>query len=273
VSRTAEPGPLGRAAGTLRATLFFGLLSLFIFFFGLWLIPAATALKKPSLLKLMCRTWLGTFLPLFGVRVEVRGQENLQDRRTVFVSNHQSWLDITIMMLRVRFPAFLAKKEIESWPWFGGAMRTLRCVFVDRSDRRSRSQVGQRVHEQLDQGVDFCIFVEGTRSVDGALQPFQGGAFRIAVDSRSLVTPVVIDETWWILNKKSFRLHPGTMRVRILPPIDTNLPENQDPKVLMERVRTAMETTLAEMRLEPGASGRFAGRAPVPVGQLASREP
>ena len=252
-----EPGPFSRALAGLRAALFFGILSGFIFFFGLWLIPAAVVLRKPSLLKWMCRTWLGTFLPLFGIRIEVSGRENLQERRSVFVSNHQSWLDITVMMLRVRFPAFLAKKEIESWPWFGGAMRTLRCVFVDRSDRRSRSKVGQRVREQMDHGVDFCIFAEGTRSLDGALQPFQAGAFRIAIDAKALVTPVVIDETWWILNKKSLRLYPGLIRVRILPPIDTNLPENQDAKVLLERVRSAMAATLDEMRSEPQASGRF----------------
>lgn len=252
-----QPGPFSCALARLRAVLFFGLLSAFIFFFGLWLIPAAVALKKPSMLKWMCRTWLGTFLPLFGIRIEVSGQDNLQERRTVFVSNHQSWLDITIMMLRVRFPAFLAKKEIESWPWFGGAMRTLRCVFVDRSDRRSRGKVGQQVHERMGHGVDFCIFAEGTRSLDGALQPFQGGAFRIAIDARALVTPVVIDETWWILNKKSFRLFPGLMRVRILPPIDTNLPENQNPKILLERVRSQVAATLDAMRAEPQASGRF----------------
>lgn len=257
MSGSVLPGPLGNAAARLRAALFFGLVSGSILFCGLWLLPISILLKKAGPIKWAVRNWLKVVFPVFGLKLEVRGEENLQERRTVFVSNHQSWLDITIMMLRVRFPAFLAKKEIESWPWFGGTMRTLRCVFVDRSDRRSRSKVGQQVHEQMDNGVDFCIFAEGTRSVDGALQPFQGGAFRIAIDARALVTPVVIDETWWILNKKAFRLYPGLMRVRILPPIDTNLPENQDPKILLERVRSDMAATLDAMRLEPQASGRF----------------
>lgn len=253
------PGPFARMAARIRAALFFGLLFGFIFFFGFWLIPAAILLKRASFIKWMCRTWLSSFFPVFGLKVEVSGQENLQDRRTVFVSNHQSWLDITIMMLHGRFPAFLAKKEIQSWPWFGGAMKVLRCVFVDRNDRRSRSQVGRMVHEQMDHGVDFCIFAEGTRSIDGALQPFQGGAFRIAIDAKALVTPVVIDETWWMLNKKTFQLYPGRMRVRFLPPIDTALPENQDTKALLEKVRSTMEGALAQMRREPVASGRFQG--------------
>ena len=252
------PGPLGRLVASVRAALFFGILFAFVFFFGLWLIPSAIVLRRASFIKWMCRTWLNVFFPIFGQKLDVQGQEHLQDRRTVFVSNHQSWLDITVMMLKVRFPAFLAKKEIASWPWFGGAMRVIHCVFVDRSDRISRSKVGFEVRREMDShGVDFCIFAEGTRSADGTLQPFQSGAFRIATDARALVTPVVIDETWWMLNKKTFQLYPGTMRVRILEPIDTALPENRDCKILQQRVRDSMEAALAQMRREPGASGRF----------------
>jgi len=251
------PGPLGNAIARLRAAVFFGLVSGSIFFCGLWLLPLAVFFKQPGPIKWAVRNWLRVVLPAFGLNLEVRGEENLMERKTVFVSNHQSWLDITIMMLRVRFPSFLAKKEIESWPFFGSTMRTMRCVFVDRSDRKSRNLVGQKVREQMEHGVDFCIFAEGTRSLDGALQSFQTGAFRIAIDARALVTPVVIDETWWMLNKKSFRLFPGLMRVRILPPIDTNLPENQDPKALLDRVHAQMKAALAEMRMEPEASGRF----------------
>lgn len=252
-----NPGPIGRFIATIRAAIFFGLLFGFIFFFGLWLIPAAIVLQKAQFIKWMCRTWLKSFFPLFGLKIEVQGQENFVERRTVIVSNHQSWLDITILMLHGRFPAFLAKKEIASWPWFGGAMRVLRCVFVDRNDRRSRNVVAGQVKEQMNAGADFCIFAEGTRTVDGSLQAFQSGAFRIAIDVDALLTPVVIDETWWMLNKKKFQLFPGKMRFRILPPIDTALPENRDPKELLARVRGMMESELVRMRAEAGASGRY----------------
>lgn len=239
----------------LRGLSFFALLSVAIFFFGLWLIPAAILLKRASFLKWMCRVYLGKAHPLFGIRFEVQGRENLSERNTVMVSNHQSWIDITTMMLHVRYPSFLAKKEIESWPYFGGAMKVLNCVFVDRNDRRSRGDVALQVKQKLAAGADFCIFPEGTRSLDGRLQEFAGGAFRIAIDADALITPIVIDETWWILNKKGFKLFPGTVRVRILPPIDTSLPENRNYKELAPRVRDLMQATLTRMRHEPGASG------------------
>ena len=244
-----------RAMAQLRAFLFFGLLSISIVFFGFWLIPAAIYFKQAAFIRWMNRTYLRFAHPLFGIRFDVRGKENFSDRHTVMVCNHQSWIDITTIMIEVRFPSFLAKKEIERWPYFGGAMKVLNCVFVDRDDRRSRSKVALEIQEKLERGADFCIFPEGTRSPDGRLGSFAGGAFRIAVDAQALVTPVVLDESWWILNKKGFFLYPGTVRVRVLPPIDTALPENRDYKELTQRVHAQRAAALEEMRREPGASG------------------
>lgn len=248
-------GALARGLAKVRAFLFFGMLSFALFFFGLWLIPAALVLRRAAFIKWMCYTYLGVALPLFGIRFRLEGGGNLPEGKTIFVANHQSWIDITAFMLHVRFPSFLAKKEIESWPYFGGAMKILKCVFVDRSDRRSRHEVGKQVKENLAAGVDFCIYPEGTRSADGRLNDFAGGAFRIAVDAEATLTPVVIDESWWILNKKGFYLYPGTVRVRILPPIDTRLPENKDYKELTRRVRDQIDAELTRMRGEPEASG------------------
>jgi 1-acyl-sn-glycerol-3-phosphate acyltransferase len=246
---------LARWIAYLRGLVFFGLLAVSILFFGFWLIPAAIYFKRAAFIRWMNRTYLGIAHPLFGIRFDVQGKENLSARHSVMVCNHQSWLDITTIMLEVRYPAFLAKKEIERWPFFGGAMRVVDCVFVDRNDRRSRQNVALEIRQKLARGVDFCIFPEGTRSLDGSLGEFAGGAFRIATDAEALITPVVIDESWWILNKKGFFLYPGTIRVRVLPPIDTALPGNQDYKELTKRIHGLMAAALADMRREPKASG------------------
>lgn len=244
------PRRLDRAMGNLRGLLFFGLLCVSILFCSFWLIPFAIYFKRAGLIRWMNRTYLGLAHPAFGIKFDVQGKENFSERTTVMVSNHQSWLDITTIMLEVRYPAFLAKKEIESWPFFGGAMKVVHCVFVDRNDRRSGQKVAQEIRRKLASGVDFCIFPEGTRSLDGSLGHFAGGAFRIAADAEALITPVVIDNSWWILNKKGLMLFPGTIRVRVLPPIDTALPENQDYKELTKRVHGLMADALAEMRRE-----------------------
>lgn len=216
---------------------------------GFWLVPLAALLGKPHWMKSPTRLWVRVFLPLFGVRARLVGEGNLEDPTPrLFVVNHQSFLDIPLMIGWVRWPSFLAKKEIESWPWFGWAMRLLRCVFVDRTDRQSRGEAGRGVKEAMAHGIDFCIFPEGTRSFDGELLPMRPGAFQIAIDSGALLTPVVIDPTWRILNKRGYRMWPGEVRVSILPPIATTGENAPDRKALAILVETAMKSELDRLR-------------------------
>lgn len=216
---------------------------------GFWLVPLAAWFTKPNWLKAPCHVWTRIVFRLFGLRVVLSGEEHLQDPRPrLFLANHQSFLDILVMIAWVRWPSFLAKKEIQSWPWFGWAMKVLRCVFVDRADRESRIATGAAVKASMAHGVDFCIFAEGTRSRDGELLPFRPGGVQVALDSGALLTPVVIDRTWRVLNKKGFRMWPGIIHVSILPPIDAALSQSVDRKSLTRDVESAVRAELVRLR-------------------------
>lgn len=249
-----EPGrsAVAHAVARLRAIVFMVCTFGSVLLVGFWLVPLAVLFRRPSWLKAPCRWWVRLSLPLAGVKVRVKGGEHLLDPTPrLFVANHQSFLDIPLMMGWVRWPSFLAKKEIESWPWFGWSMKLLRCVFVDRADRNSRSMAGRAVHQAMEHGIDFCIFAEGTRSPDGELLPLRPGAFQIALDAGVMLTPVVIDPTWRILNKKGYRMWPGEVVVSILPPIATTGDDAPDRKALAALVEDAMRTELANLRSQP----------------------
>lgn len=246
-----EPGrgALAHGLARLRALLFLGGTFASVLAVGFWLVPLAAWFGKPDWLKAPCHVWTRIFFRLFGLHVVLHGGEHLQDPRPrLFIANHQSFLDIMVMMAWVRWPSFLAKKEIQSWPWFGWAMKLLRCVFVDRADRESRNATGAAVKASMAHGVDFCIFAEGTRSRDGELLPFRPGGFQVGIDSGALITPVVIDPTWRILNKKGYRMWPGTIHVSILPPIDAALLQSGDRKALAREVESSAQTELARLR-------------------------
>ena len=233
----------------LRALTFLGATFGSVLAIGFWLVPLAIIFDKPDWLKVPCALWARIILPLMGVRVKVIGNENLVDPAPrLFVPNHQSFLDIPLMMGWVRFPAFLAKKEIASWPWFGWSMKVLRCVFVDRKDRHSRGGAGGSIKAVLAQGFDFCIFPEGTRSFDGVILPMRPGAFQIAIDAGALITPVLIDPTWRILNKKGYRMWAGEVVISILPPIPTAGLHAPDRKALADSIEADMRVELDRLR-------------------------
>lgn len=246
-----EPGrgAFAHAMARLRAILFLGSTFTLVMLVGFWLVPLAAVSGKANWIKKPCRAWVRIAFALFGLRVDLRGAEHLEGPgHRLFIANHQSFLDIMIMMGWVKWPSFLAKKEIESWPWFGWAMTLLGCVFVDRNDRESRNSVGAAVKASMANGVDFCIFAEGTRTRDGELLPFRPGGFQIAIESGALLTPVVIDPTWRMLNKKGFRLWSGTAHVTVLPPIDASKLERNDRKTLAQEVEASVRAELQRLR-------------------------
>jgi lyso-ornithine lipid O-acyltransferase len=82
------------------------------------------------------------------------------------VANHLSYLDI-IMISTVMPCFFVAKMEIDGWPFFGKAARTGGTIFLDRSSLASANCVAEVMTERLQLPVPVLLFPEGT-STDGS---------------------------------------------------------------------------------------------------------
>ncbi|MGA2753368.1 MAG: lysophospholipid acyltransferase family protein [Terracidiphilus sp.] len=82
------------------------------------------------------------------------------------VSNHLSYLDIII--ISATMPCFfVAKTEIDGWPFFGRAARSGGTIFLDRSSLASAMTVAEQMTERLQLPIPILLFPEGT-STDGA---------------------------------------------------------------------------------------------------------
>ncbi|MGO8934510.1 MAG: lysophospholipid acyltransferase family protein [Terracidiphilus sp.] len=82
------------------------------------------------------------------------------------ISNHLSYLDIII--ISATMPCFfVAKMEIDGWPFFGKAARSGGTIFLDRSSLASAMTVAEQMTERLKLPVPVLLFPEGT-STDGA---------------------------------------------------------------------------------------------------------
>ena len=112
---------------------------------------------------------------IVGVRLHVEG-EIARDNGVLVVSNHVSWLDITVLSA-VAPVSFVAKKEVATWPFVKWLAKLQRSVFVDRE---RRSQVGTKANEILDrleQGDHVVFFAEGTSSDGNGVLPFRSALF------------------------------------------------------------------------------------------------
>ncbi|KAA0597665.1 1-acyl-sn-glycerol-3-phosphate acyltransferase [Azospirillum lipoferum] len=134
---------------------------------------------------------------LMGLDVVVRGQR-VADGPVLFVSNHSSYLDITVLGSQIP-GSFVAKSEVGSWPFFGLLARLQRTVFVERKARASVDKQRDDIGSRLDAGDSLILFPEGTSSDGNRTLPFKTALFAVAarrIDGRPLtVQPVSVAAT------------------------------------------------------------------------------
>ena len=177
------------------------------------------------------------------IQLTVEGAEKVPlDRAFVYMSNHQSHIDIPVLYAAVPSPSLrmVAKTELFRIPGFGRAMRTAEFVEVDRGDRERAVDSLRRAAATLESGVSVWIAPEGHRSRDGALGPLKKGGFHLARDTGSAIVPVALSGTRNVLPPDTTRMNPDVpVRVVFGAPIATAGRPIPD---LMDEVRSFLET-------------------------------
>ena len=169
------------------------------------------------------RMWGRIILAVAGVKVSVRGLENIEPGRPyIFAANHQSQFDIFAMQGCLDFDfRWLAKKELFKVPLFGRAMRLAGYIAIDRSHGREALKSLNAAAERIASGTSVILFPEGTRSLDGKLHEFKAGGMVLAIKSGVPVVPVGITGTFAVLPKGRLLAKPGRVTIRVGQPVDT----------------------------------------------------
>jgi 1-acyl-sn-glycerol-3-phosphate acyltransferase len=182
-----------------------------------------------------------------GVRVEVSGRERVPSGvRCIYLANHVSNLDPPVLFPQLPGMAVaMLKKELMRIPLLGAGMRLAGFVPVERGHGRESAQASvAKAAEALQRGRHMLIFAEGTRSVDGRLQPFKRGPFYLAMESGAPIVPIVISGTEKLMRKGSVAITPGVVRVEFLEPLQPA--DFASREELMDAVRERMIAALPE---------------------------
>lgn len=153
------------------------------------MLAAGSSGWSPQLVASRARQWAGLLVK--GVDIEIEQTGDIPEHGGLVVSNHRSYLDI-VVILSFLDAAFLAKKELQSWPIFGIAAKRGNTVFVDRSSAQSRATARQALAERLAQGISVVVFPEGTTSAGPGILPFKNGVFHLAAAKDIPVVPVAV---------------------------------------------------------------------------------
>ncbi len=119
---------------------------------------------------------------ILGFRLALEGEVS-PAHPTLFVVNHTSYLDITILGALIE-GCFVSKSEVANWPLFGWLAKLQRSVFIDRRTRTTASQ-RDAIRERLDQGDSLILFPEGTSGDGNRVFPFKSSLLSAAEYSRN----------------------------------------------------------------------------------------
>lgn len=168
------------------------------------------------------KIWMSLYLFLSGCTFKVTGKEVFDcTTNAVIVCNHNSLIDIPVSFpFLPRANKTIAKKSFSKIPIFG-LIYTFGTVLVDRRDERSRKQSVDDMKKVLATGLDMLIYPEGTRNrTNEPLKSFHNGAFKLAIDTKKPIIPVVLLNTKNILPAKpAMYFKPGKIQMDILPAI------------------------------------------------------
>ncbi len=155
--------------------------------------------------------WSAGILAQAGVEVSVEGLEHVPGHPVIFMSNHASHLDVPV--LYAACPGSLrmvAKAELFRVPVWGQAMRQAGFVSVDRSGDRERARRAMtEAGEIIRAGTSVWIAPEGTRSRTGKIGKLKRGGFRLAIETRTEIVPMVLIGTGELLPPGSRLLGEG----------------------------------------------------------------
>ncbi len=189
------------------------------------------------------RLWGKTALLANQVRVSVEGLEKIHGKGPfIFMSNHQGSYDIFALLGYLPFHfKWLAKKELFSIPFLGWAMSAAGYISLDRQGTRETVEAMNQAARRIREGMSIVIFPEGSRSPDGAIQPFKKGGFTLAMKSKVPIVPISIAGSREIMPKDRLTALPGEIRIRIGDPIETESYSMKDRTILMERVNESIK--------------------------------
>ena len=132
--------------------------------------------------------WHNRLADILGVRITLSGHRPRPP--ALLVSNHVSWLDITVLGGLTRTD-FLSKYEIRNWPVIGWLAARSGTLFIRRGNGEAGT-ISEQIAQRLREDGLLTLFPEGTTSNGRQVRPFFSRLFAAAIDTGTDVVPVAL---------------------------------------------------------------------------------
>ncbi|MDH5234730.1 MAG: 1-acyl-sn-glycerol-3-phosphate acyltransferase [Gemmatimonadota bacterium] len=190
------------------------------------------------------RLWGKSHLWVAGTRIVEHGAEHKGGPSHIYVANHCANFDIFALASQLPWIKFVVKLELFRVPILGRAMLAAGMIPIERQNRKAAFESYALASRRIEAGASIAVYPEGTRGNAYPLRHFKKGPFVLAVQARAAIVPVVMHGVLEVQRKGEFRVHPGTIHMHYLPPIETAGLTYEDRDALARRTYDAMAECL-----------------------------
>ena len=191
------------------------------------------------------KDWSNFVIGIAGLNLTVIGRENIPNEPCVFVGNHQSNLDIPIILANInRLTGAVAKKEMEKIPVMRYWMKEIHSVFMDRENPREALKAISEGVENLKNGYSMVIFPEGTRSRSNNMGEFKKGSMRLAIKAGVPIIPITFYDTHKGMEGNNGKVKKANAKLIIDKPIYMDKMSKEEKAEISEIVRNIIQTNI-----------------------------
>jgi 1-acyl-sn-glycerol-3-phosphate acyltransferase len=176
----------------LAAFLFASLLFLCLVLLFRVITVGMRTLAADRIIALITSAWGTTMLFILNISVEVQRRDTAGIAGPkLFVSNHQSYVDI-IVAASIEPMMFVAKKEVKDWTLLGWMAELGGTIFIDRHSFRGGLSATNELSQALRRKNSVHIFPEATSTDGSSVLPFKPMLFGAAVETWTAIQPMRI---------------------------------------------------------------------------------
>ena len=186
-----------------------------------------------------------------GVKSVITGQENLPAGGYIIAPKHQSAWDTFAFLPWIPDALYILKRELMWIPFFGWYVAKMRMIPIHRGSRSIALKAAlDGARTRISEGRQLIIYPEGTRRPPGAEPRYKYGIVQIYDTLKLPVVPVAHNAGMFWPRRKFLRF-PGTIKCRILPPIQPGLSKEEFLERLVEVTEKNCDELLVEIAQSP----------------------
>jgi len=210
---------------------------------GVFIVIILSWIKAKKAVQFLCRIWAKSVFPIMGKKLKVSGKENIdKSKKYILLANHASLFDIVAITSFYPKVSWFGHERLLKVPVFGRFLKLTDYVpFKEPTVRNTRHMLNQLMEKAKNQSV--ALFPEGTRTLDGKINPFFRGFIYLFRTREIDILPLTLNGFYDLKPKNRFYIDFGSkLEVIIHKPIRREELIDKSDGAIIDMVKSVIES-------------------------------